>query len=39
MFVHAKLCMHRKVTVGTNLDPLIYNVLIDIVLPIRFGIS
>ena len=28
MFVHIELCVHKKDTVGTNLN---YNVLIDIV--------
>ena len=30
-FVHAKLCVHKTVTVGTSLHHLIYNLLIDMV--------
>ena len=30
-FVHAKLCVHKAVTVGTSLHHLIYNLLIDMV--------
>ena len=32
-FMYAKLCVHKTVTVGTNLDHLIYNMLIDILFP------
>ena len=38
-FVHAKLRVHRTVTVGANLHRLIYNVLIDIPDPIYFAMS
>ena len=34
-----KIRVHKKVTVGANLDRLICNVLIDIVFPPCFGIS
>ena len=34
MFSHKKLCVHRTVTVGTNIYHLIYDVLTDIVFPI-----
>ena len=30
MFVDAKLRVHKKVTLGTNLNRLMYNMLIDI---------
>ena len=33
MFAHAKLHVHKTVTVDANSHHLIYNVLIDIVLP------
>ena len=32
--MHTKLRVHGKITMGTNLHRLIYNVLIDIVFPI-----
>ena len=38
-FMHAKLHIHKTVTVGANLYPLIYNLLIGIVFPICFGFS
>ena len=34
MIVNVKLLVHKTVTVGANLQSLIYNVLIDIVFPI-----
>ena len=33
-FVHAKLCVHKTVTMGASLHRLIYDVLTDIVFPI-----
>lgn len=42
MVSHARLCMQNYlciVTVGANLDCLIYNVLFDIVFPVYFTIS
>ena len=38
-FVHVKLRVHKRVTVGANLYRLIYNLLIGIVFPIYFAIS
>ena len=39
MFMHAKLCVCKIVTVWANLHGLIYNVLIDIVLPVFFWLN
>ena len=36
MFVHAKICVHKKINVGANLHCLIYNVVNDFILPICF---
>ena len=33
-FVHAKLCVHKTVTMGASLHRLIYDVLTDIVFPV-----
>ena len=38
VFVHAKLLVHKTVTVDANFHCLIYNVVIDITLPIYFVI-
>ena len=38
-FVHAKLRVHRTVTLGANLHRLIYNVLIDIAYPVYIAMS
>ena len=37
--VHAKLCVHKMVTLGANLHCLILNMVTDIASPIYFAIN